>query len=151
VPTITQTPPPYLNTGVPAYLYTCIPLLQNEPILVRKRGLVRSGDSQVVPVPAFEPRNPVAKFQNEPILSHRGYVGLRRRAAPRGRGAGCACQNEPIFKKSSPPAKGESRAAGRGYRILYAACRYSALLPFTIYHLTFLRNEPNLNKYYKYA
>jgi hypothetical protein len=43
-------------------------LLPNEPIWVRKRGLVRSGDSQVVPVPAFEPRNPVAKFQNEPNL-----------------------------------------------------------------------------------
>lgn len=52
--------------------------------------------------------------------------------------------NKAIFRKALPLFKGEYRAAGRGYYILYAACRHSALFPFALYLLTFLPNEPIL-------
>jgi len=77
-------------------------------------------------------RRVVAVLQNEPIWVRRGYVGLRRRVAPRGRSADCVCQNKPIFRVAE---------ASLLRIILYTACRHSALFPFTLYLLTFLQNK----------
>jgi len=61
-------------------------------------------------------------------------------------------QNKPIFKKALPLFKGESRAAGRGSCILYAAYRHSksCLSPWVLKFLVFTKRT-QFNSTIRYA